>query len=76
MRLHLLRNKYAFHLLKWVRMANCKPIATLISLSEKLLLHEWSSLGINDATSYRIIGVFQYLTLVIPDITFSINKTC
>jgi hypothetical protein len=44
---------YASDLLKKVGMAECKPITTPLSTSEKLSLHEGTLLGPNDATKYR-----------------------
>jgi histone deacetylase 1/2 len=58
-------------------MVDCKPVATPLSTSEKLSLHEGSLLGPDDASRYRsIVGALQYLTLTRPDITFSVNKVC
>jgi hypothetical protein len=73
----LSQDKYASDLLKKVGMSECKPIATPLSTSEKLSLHEGSLLGPNDATHYRsIVGALQYLTLTRPDIASSVNKVC
>jgi hypothetical protein len=73
----LKQEKYASDLLNRVRMSNCKPIATPLSTSEKLSLHEGTSLGNNDATNYRsVVGALQYLTLTRPDIAFTVNKVC
>jgi hypothetical protein len=47
------QEKYALDLLKKVGMAGCKPVATPLSTSEKLSLHEGTILGRNDATKYR-----------------------
>lgn len=71
----LTQDKYASDLLKKVGMADCKPVSTRLSTSEKLSLHEGTLLGANDATRYRsIVGALQYLTLTRPDIAFSVNK--
>jgi hypothetical protein len=71
----LTQEKYALYLLQRVGMSNCKPVATLLSTSEKLSLHEGTPLGTNDATNYRsVVGALQYLTLTQPDIVFSVNK--
>lgn len=73
----LTQDKYTSDLLKKVGMSDCKPVATPLSTSEKLSLHEGSLLGTNDATHYRsIVGALQYLTLTRPDISYSVNKIC
>jgi hypothetical protein len=44
---------------------------------KKLSLHEGTILGTNDATKYRsMVGALQYLTLIRPDIAFSVNEVC
>jgi hypothetical protein len=71
----LTQEKYALDLLQSVGMSNCKPVATLLSTSEKLSLHEGTLLGTNDAMNYRsVVGALQYLTLTRSDIAFSVNK--
>jgi hypothetical protein len=73
----LSQEKYASDLLKRVGMARCKPIATPLSTSEKLSLHQGTPLGANDATNYRSgVGALQYLILTRPDIAFHVNKVC
>ena len=73
----LTQDKYASDLLKRVGMADCKPVSTPLSTSEKLSLHEGTLLGENDTTKYRsIVGALQYLTLTRPDISFAVNKVC
>lgn len=73
----LTQEKYASDLLKRVGMTDCKPVSTNLSTSEKLFLLEGSLLGPNDASHYRsIVGALQYLTLIRPDIAFSVNKIC
>jgi hypothetical protein len=68
---------YASDLLKRVRMAYCKPVATPLSTSEKLSLHQGTLLGANDATNYRsVICAIQYLTLTRLGIAFLVNKVC
>jgi hypothetical protein len=58
-------------------MARYKPIATPLSTSEKLSLHQGTPLGANDATNYRSgVGALQYLILTRPDIAFHVNKVC
>jgi hypothetical protein len=71
----LTQEKYASDLLKRVGMSNCKLVATPLSTSEKLSLHEGTPLGDNDAINYRsVVGALQYLTLTRPDIAFPVNK--
>jgi hypothetical protein len=48
----LSREKYASDMLQHTRMGNCKPVSSPMSTSEKLLVHEGISLGLNDATNY------------------------
>ena len=73
----LTQEKYASDLLKRVGMSNCKPVASPLSTSEKLSVHEGTPLGAKDATNYRsVVGALQYLTLTRPDIAFPVNKVC
>jgi histone deacetylase 1/2 len=73
----LSQDKYATDLLKRVNMANCKPVSTPLSTSEKLSTYEGTPLGPNDSISYRsVVGALQYLTLTRPDISFAVNKVC
>jgi hypothetical protein len=60
----LTQEKYTSDLLSRVGMADCKPMNTPMSSTEKLSLHEGVVLGPVDATRYRsIVGALQYLTL-------------
>jgi histone deacetylase 1/2 len=73
----LTQEKYTSDLLSRVGMADCKPMNTPMSSTEKLSLHEGVALGPVDATRYRsIVGALQYLTLTRPDISFAVNKVC
>lgn len=45
----LTQKKYTNDVLQRVGMIDCKPVATPMSTSEKILLHEGTLLGINDA---------------------------
>jgi histone deacetylase 1/2 len=73
----LSQSKYASDLLKKVDMEHCKPVATPLSVSEKLSAYVGNPLVPEDATKYRsIVGALQYLTLTRPDISFSVNKVC
>jgi hypothetical protein len=71
------QEKYASDLLKRVGMSNCKHVASPLSTSEKLFVHEGTPLGAKDATNYRsVVGALQYLTLTRAGIAFPINKVC
>jgi histone deacetylase 1/2 len=73
----LTQEKYVNDLLKRANMADCKPVSTPLSTSEKLSIYEGDPLGPIDASRYRsIVGALQYLTLTRPDIAFSVNKVC
>jgi hypothetical protein len=73
----LCQEKYATDLLKKVGMQHCKPVATPLSISEKLSLEGGTRLGEKDGTQYRsIVGALQYLTLTRPDLSLSVNKVC
>jgi hypothetical protein len=73
----LTQEKYVNDLLTRVGMAQCKPVSSPLSTSEKLSLHEGTALGPKDATNYRsVVGALQYLTLTRPDISFAVNKVC
>lgn len=76
----LTHKKYAVDFLRIVGMVNCRPISTLLLISEKLTIHEEKLIGPNDATSYKIVvRALQYLKLTRPDIAFqptrSVNAT-
>jgi histone deacetylase 1/2 len=58
-------------------MIQCTSSPTPLSSSESLSLVQGDPLGPDDSTQYRsIVGALQYLTLTMPDISFSINKVC
>jgi histone deacetylase 1/2 len=64
-------------ILKLSGMQLCKPVDTLLSLSEKLSIVSGNKLGADDFSKYRsMVGALQYLTLMHPDITFAVNKVC
>jgi hypothetical protein len=73
----LSQEKYATDILRRVGMLACKPVATPLSVSEKLSAHAGDQLGPKDVTQYRsIVGALQYLSLTRPDLAYSINKVC
>jgi hypothetical protein len=51
----LTQEKYASDLLKRVGMSNCKLVASPLSTSEKISIHEGTPLGAKDATNYRSV---------------------
>jgi hypothetical protein len=73
----LTQEKYAPDLLKRGGMSNCKSVASPLSTSEKLSVHEGTPLGVKDVTNYRsVVGALQYLTLTRLDIAFPVNNIC
>jgi hypothetical protein len=73
----LSEKKYAADILQHVGMSACKPVPMPLSTSEKLLAHSGDQLGPNDITQYRsVVGALQYMSLVIRDLAFAINKVC
>lgn len=75
--LYLSQEKYATDLLRRARLQGCKPSSTPLSSSEKLSLTEGELLSQEDSTKYRsLVGALQYLALIRPDLSFSVNKVC
>jgi hypothetical protein len=73
----LSQGKYAEELLKKTCMFSCKPYGTPLSMTKELSSHIGDSLGLVDATNYRsIVGGLQYLTLMHPDLAYSVNRVC
>lgn len=73
--IHLSQSKYASDILKRVSMTRCKPMATPLSVAEKLSIKEGEPLGPEDGTRYKsVVGALQYLALTRPDISFAINR--
>jgi hypothetical protein len=73
----LSQEKYAADLLERAGMKNYKSLATPLSTSEKLSLHEGDQLGETDSMRYRcILGALQYLTLTRLALAYAINKAC
>jgi histone deacetylase 1/2 len=73
----LTQERYARDVIKRSGMERCKPVDTPLSSSEKLSIEDGVKLGPDDATKYRsLVGALQYLTLIRPDISFSVNKVC
>ena len=58
-------------------MINCKPVTTPMNCSEKLSKVERDPLNGEEVIKYRsLVGALQYLTLIRPDISYSVNKVC
>jgi hypothetical protein len=56
-------------------MMNCKPVRTLMMVSQKLSSQDDTVLAADDASKYRsIVGDLQYLTLTRSDLSFPGNK--
>jgi hypothetical protein len=73
----LSQEKYAADLLERAGMKNYKSLATPLSTSEKLSLHEGDQLGETDSMRYRsILGALQYLTLTRLALAYAVNKAC
>jgi histone deacetylase 1/2 len=71
------QERYACDTLKRVNMQLCKPAMTPVSTIEKLSIMDGTRLGTEDSTKYgSIVGALQYLTLMHPDLSFSVNKVC
>jgi histone deacetylase 1/2 len=73
----LTQRKYALDLLHRVNMENCNPATTPLSVSETLARGTGTPLSSDDAHRYRsVVGGWQYLTHIRPDISFAVNKVC
>ena len=71
--LTLTQHKYTMDILSRSRMKDCKPLATLGIIHQKLSSKEGYLYG--DCTRYRsIVGMLQYLTFTRPDIVYSVNQ--
>lgn len=58
-------------------MEKCKPVAIPVTATEKLSREDGSLLSAEEASNHRsLVGALQYLTLIRPDIFFSVNKMC
>ena len=71
--LHLSQMKYASDLLSCTNLADAKPNPTSMCLGHKLYLS--NSLPFDHPFLYRnTVGALQYLTLISPDIAYTVNK--
>jgi hypothetical protein len=70
---HLHQACYAADLLDHAGMRNCKPASTPVDTKPKALANDGKLATV--AAFYRsIVGTFQYLTLMGPNITYAINQ--
>jgi hypothetical protein len=73
----LSQKKYTNDLLQRGDMQDCKPAPTPIATSTKLSVKDATTLNPDDATKYRsLVGALQYIRLIMPDISFAVNKVC
>jgi hypothetical protein len=73
----LMQRKYIRDLLMHTNMHTSKGVCTPMLPADKLSLHDGDSLSPEDATKYRsVVGALQYLSLIRPDISFSVNRGC
>lgn len=69
----LTQKRYIGDLLYRANMKNCK----LVTTSKKLSILDGEPLSTTESTRYKsIVGGLKYLTLIRPDIAFSVNKVC
>jgi hypothetical protein len=75
--LRLSQSKYATDILRHVGMMHCKPVTTLLAVSEKLSVHNGELLSVEDSAKYwSIVGALHYLTLTRLDLAYLVNKVC
>jgi histone deacetylase 1/2 len=75
--LTLSQGRYATDVVRRAGMEKCKAVTTPLASSEKLSITDGMKLSYDDATRYRsVVGALQYLNLMRPDISFSVNKVC
>lgn len=73
----LLQSKYIAELLQHANMAECHPVSTPMSTTDKLSKDGGTPLNDCDATQYRsVVGGLLYLTITRPDIAFAVSKVC
>jgi hypothetical protein len=73
----LSQQKYITDLLRKTHMADCRPVATLMSSTDKVSRHNGTPLSASEATVFcSTVGALQYLMMTRPDIGFSVNKVC
>ena len=71
----LTQSKYASDVLHRFHMENSKPTKTPCCPSTRLLPYDGVSLS--NPTEYRsMVGAFQYLTFIRPDLAFSVHQLC
>jgi hypothetical protein len=73
----LSQQKYITDLLRKTHMTDCRPVATLMSNTDKVSRHNGTPLSASEATVFRsTVGALQYLMMTRPDIGFSVNRVC
>lgn len=71
----LSQRKYIANLLSKARMSNAKGVDTPMTSGQRLTTHV--SELVKDIQFYRsIVGALQYITIIEPDLTSSVNKVC
>ncbi|KAF5458652.1 hypothetical protein F2P56_022665 [Juglans regia] len=71
----LSQSKYTLDLLSRFKMKEAKPAKTPLPAGSQLSQQHGDPL--ENATEYRqLVGALQYLTLIRPDISFSVNQLC
>jgi hypothetical protein len=73
----LSESKYTRDLLSRAGMLSCKAVTMSLSPTAKLSVNEGTPLASDDATKYQsFVGALHYLTLIWPEISYSVNKVC
>jgi histone deacetylase 1/2 len=76
-RLVLTQRKYIRDLLAKTNMFTSKGVPTPMLPTNKLSLDGGELLSPENATRYRsVVGALQYLLLIRPDLSFSVNRVC
>jgi histone deacetylase 1/2 len=75
--LTLTQQKYSMDLLQRSGMLMCKMATILMSATDRLSALDGDLLSFNNATDYHsLVGGLQYLTITLPDLSYSINRVC
>ena len=68
----LSQSRYAFSILKRLKMENTKPVSNPCSFFETTT----SNYSVDPTLYHSTIGALQYLTITRPDISFAVNRAC